>query len=89
MLINMSYNNIDKWKLNKKDQEVKEEFCGACLAIPIALVGIGASRYESNSRIEYKKQKKWIFYGGVIVITISILIIIYYIWIKKCSTCIS
>ena len=56
--------------------DIKEEFCGACMAIPFALTGIGASVYGSTSKGKYKKQqkiKKYILIGGIILTLISII----------------
>ena len=31
-----------------KKKEIREEFCGACLAIPAALAGVGAAGYGAK-----------------------------------------
>ena len=78
----------ENWKKDRKgNEDIKESFCGACLAIPFAFVGVGASAYGANSRGRHKKQKKIALWGGVTVIIISILITVYYVWIKKCVDC--
>lgn len=83
-----SYTVNETWKKYKKDSEdAREDFCGACLAIPFAFAGVGASAYGSSSRGTHKKQKKIALWGGVASIVISILVIIYYMWIKKCTEC--
>jgi hypothetical protein len=66
-------------------EEVKEEFCGACAAIPLAFLGIGASRYGSKKG--YRRGKKIAFWGGIASISIGLLMIIYYVYIKKCEKC--
>jgi Na+-driven multidrug efflux pump len=71
----------------KKDGDIKEDFCGACLAIPFAFAGVGASAYGASSRGDHKKQKKIALWGGIATIVISILIAVYYLWIKKCVDC--
>jgi ABC-type proline/glycine betaine transport system permease subunit len=77
-----------KWKkYQHNDEDVKEYFCGACVAIPLAFVGVGASAYGSSSRGKHKKQKKLALWGGIIVVVISILVTIYYTQIKKCVDC--
>ena len=75
--------------MTKNDNEdIKEPFCGACLAIPFAMAGVGASAYGgSNSRGDHKKQKKWALWGGIFVVIISIIIAIYYLRVKKCVDC--
>lgn len=84
----MSENLNEKWKKYRNGNDnVKESFCGACLAIPFAFAGVGASAYGSSTRGHYKKQKKWALYGGIVVVIISILIAVYYLWIKKCVDC--
>ena len=76
------------WKQNKKDdQDIVEPFCGACLAIPFAFAGVGASAYGTSSSGKYKKQRKLMLWSGVAVTVISILIAIYYLCIAKCKDC--
>ena len=65
---------------------IKEDFCGACLAIPLAFAGVGASAYgTSSSRGKYKKQKLIILISGIVSIVISLVIAIYYM--STCSNC--
>ena len=67
-------------------KEIKENFCGACLSIPLAFAGVGASAYgATNSREKHKKSKKIILWAGIITIIISLLIIIYYM--TMCKSC--
>lgn len=70
-----------KWKETGGEQ--KEGFCGACLAGVGALLGAGTSAY--SSKID-KKKKKTIFWAGVAVSVISILILIVLL-IKGCKDC--
>jgi Na+-driven multidrug efflux pump len=69
--------------------KTEEGFCVACLAVPAAFIGVGTSAYGSSSRGSYKKQKKTIFWIGIITTVISILIAVYYLWIKECSECLA
>jgi uncharacterized membrane protein YjfL (UPF0719 family) len=71
-----------------KIENTKEEFCGACLAVPMALVGAGASVAGANQKGTHKKMKKYMLWGGILTIIISILIAVYFISIKKCNSCI-
>ena len=42
----MTENLKEKWKKYRNgNNDVKESFCGACLAIPFAFAGVGASAY--------------------------------------------
>lgn len=63
----------------------KEDFCMACAVLPLAFAGAGASAYGASSKGQYKKRKKYILWGGVITVLISIIIIIYYL--KTCKNC--
>lgn len=77
-----------KWEQYKNgNEDVIENFCGACLAIPLAFAGIGASAYGSSSRGAYQQQKKWALWSGITITLISILVAIYYLFIKKCVDC--
>lgn len=68
-------------------EESKEGFCGACIAAPLAMVGAGASVYGASSKKKHKNTKKIILWVGISVTVLSVLIVIYYLWIKKCSDC--
>lgn len=65
--------------------EIKEEFCGACVAGVGALLGAGTTVASSKTQ---KKYKKTIFWVGLIVTIISILILIYMLINKdSCKSC--
>jgi hypothetical protein len=84
----MSDQNKENWeKYRNENENVKEPFCGACMAIPFAFAGIGASAYGASSRGQYKKQKKWALWSGIATTLLSIFIAIYYLYIKKCVDC--
>ncbi|MGL5961603.1 MAG: hypothetical protein ACRCZ0_06590 [Cetobacterium sp.] len=62
--------------------EIREDFCGMCMAVPIALAGAGIAGL--STREEYKK-RKWIMIGiGVVVLIITLLLYLKY---KNCSSC--
>jgi cation transporter-like permease len=81
----------ENWKKYKRDnKDVKEFFCGACLAIPLAFAGIGAGAYGASSRGSYKKKKKVLLYSVIASIIFFLLaagVFIYFFWIKKCVDC--
>ena len=56
---------------NNNDHEIKEEFCGACLAIPAVIAGVGAAGYGSKKG-SHKKIKKWALYGGILITILSV-----------------
>lgn len=58
---------------------VKENFCGACLTIPLAFAGAGtAIGAEQKANL-----KKW----AIIFTIVSVALTVYFVYIKKCSTC--
>ena len=70
---------------NTQDKEdIKEEFCGACLAIPAVIAGVGAAGYGSKKGT-YKNFKKIAFYGGILFTIISCSIAIYFL--TRCKEC--
>ena len=72
--------------LNEKNKEdIKEEFCMACLAIPLAFAGVGTSAYGASSRGSHKKSKKIVLWSGIATIIISLIIAIYYL--TSCTNC--
>ena len=70
-----------------KDEDVREDFCPACLAIPLAMAGAGASVAGSNKSAKFKLQKKVLLWGGIFTVLVSVAIVIYYICIKDCKDC--
>ena len=67
------------------NMDTKEEFCGACLAIPFAIAGTGASIYGSKSKGTQRTKKRILLWGGLVTTMISVLIIIYFV--RTCSDC--
>lgn len=60
--------------------------CLACLAIPLAAVGVGSA--ASGDRKSDKKKKKRMFWGGCGLIILSIAILAYlYMNPKSCKKC--
>jgi hypothetical protein len=58
---------------------VKENFCGACLTIPLAFAGAGTAIGAEKKA----KLKQWAIFFTIA----SIVLTIYFVCIKKCSTC--
>jgi hypothetical protein len=67
-----------------KIKVVKEEFCGACLAIPLAIAGAGVG-VAGSKKGDHKKRKKIMLWGGVATALISILVALYFIY--SCKDC--
>jgi hypothetical protein len=64
--------------------EHKEEFCGACLAVPAALAGVGAAGVGAK-KDGHAKTKKILLWGGIVVTLISSIVAVVYI--TKCKDC--
>lgn len=64
--------------------EVKEPFCGACLAIPAALAGAGAAGVGAKKG-SHDKTKKILLWGGIAITLISAIIAIWFL--TRCKTC--
>lgn len=62
---------------------IREEFCGVCAAIPVALMGAGASA-TGMSMDRYKAKRKWMLLFGVASLLFSIVIVW---WNRDCSEC--
>lgn len=67
-----------------QNEDTKEEFCGACLAVPLALAGAGAAGVGAKSK-NNKKMKNILLWGGITITLISIIIVIIYL--KTCKSC--
>lgn len=74
-------------KMPTENEEIKEGFCGACIAGVAAMAGAGASSYGTSSKGKHKQRKKILFWSGVLTVLVSAAVIIYYLYIKKCEEC--
>ena len=91
----MSKNIHDKEKLNgvdisynQEDVIVKENFCGACLALPLAFAGAGTATATSGDSNGSNGQSNNIFFWSV-VITIVGLIATFWFLSGDCESCTS
>lgn len=71
--------------MSNQKEEIKEPFCGACVAGIAALAGAGTAGGSSGAK--NKQTKKIIFWIGVSVSLLSILILIYLLCFRKCDSC--
>jgi hypothetical protein len=62
-------------------EEIKEDFCGACVAGGVALLGAGTAGYSRKD----KKKQAMIFWISVLVTVISIIFMIYFL--MNCKEC--
>jgi hypothetical protein len=67
------------------NEETKENFCGACLAVPLALMGAGAAGVGAKKSGSNTRMKKILLWGGISLTLISVIIAIIYI--LKCKDC--
>jgi hypothetical protein len=75
---------MSKFNKDNHESDVKEEFCGACLAIPAALVGLGAAGAGSKKG-GHSKMKKMLLWGGITVTLVSAIVAVIYL--MKCKNC--
>lgn len=62
--------------------EVRENFCGICMAVPIALAGAGVAGLSTKE--DYRKRKKIMITTGIVVLVISLFLWWYY---QDCASC--
>lgn len=74
--------------MSNEQQEKKEEFCGACLTVPIALAAGGGGLAGSSALVDKKKHKTIKTVILVVGITIAVLSISYslYVLCKRSSS---
>ena len=65
-----------------KEDDIKEDFCGACAAIPLAMIGVASAGAGSK---QHGKTKKIMLWTGVAITIISVIIVIIYL--KTCKNC--
>lgn len=69
-------------------QMAKENFCGACMALPLAVAGAGATAIGANQSAQHKKRKKILLWSGIATVVLAVLLGIYMTFVRKgCQTC--
>jgi hypothetical protein len=70
---------------DEKKDDVKEDFCPPCLAaVPLAF-GAGGAKFSEN--IKNPTTQKWIWGVSIGTVIIAVGVIVYFKFIKKCTTC--
>ena len=64
--------------------DIREDFCGVCAAIPLALAGAGVASITA-SKEDYHNRKKILIITSIAVIIFSIIVLVKY---RKCNQCI-
>lgn len=59
--------------------DTRENFCGACLTIPLAFAGAGTA-FGAKQTVQLKK---W----AIIFTLVSIVVTFYFIYVRKCKSC--
>lgn len=74
--------------MNKEttENEIKEPFCGACVAGIAAVAGAGTAKSSDNLSKD-KETRKRIFWISVFISVISILYVLYQLCFGNCSEC--
>ena len=68
---------------NKNDEEIKEDFCPACLVVPLAFAGVGAAAAGEVVPDKHKKWKKGLLISGIITFVFAMMLLAYYFMSKK------
>lgn len=79
--------NPDKSKINTTDIVIKEDFCGACLALPLAFAGAGTATATSGDT-SGNKSKSSIFFWSVVISIIGLIATVWFLS-GDCTTCVS
>lgn len=66
-------------------EENKEDFCVACVAGATAVLGAGVS--TAGSKDQHRTKKKIMFWSGITLVVLSLLVAVYVLWYRKCSDC--
>jgi hypothetical protein len=66
------------------NEDVTEDFCAACVMLPVAMVGAGVAGQQTSFSSK-RKSKRWIFWISVVLTTIILAITIWYF--TRCSSC--
>jgi hypothetical protein len=72
---------------NGKDKkDIKENFCGSCLAIPFAIAGVGIAGAGGMKKGMHSKTRKIMLISGITLSVVSLIIVIWFLMrCKKCS----
>ena len=58
----------------KNFENTKEDFCGACVSLPVAMVGAGIAGASTKKGKTNKKVKKIMFIVGISITIISLIV---------------
>ena len=67
------------------NSEVKENFCGACIAAPLAIAGVGVAGVGSRGSGSNKKTKTVMLWSGIALTILSLIVMIWYM--TRCKQC--
>ncbi len=80
-------NDSDDTLTRTDSPQTKEDFCPACVAVPMAMAGIGAGVYGSHGSGSYRNRQQIAFWVGIAFLIISIIVALYYAFVKECKQC--
>ncbi len=66
----------------KNKEEIREDFCPACVAVPLAMAGVGTGKSASGKQSVFSKI---IFWLSIIITILSIIVAIWYF--TRCEEC--
>lgn len=74
-----------KTEKEKENENIKEDFCGACISVPIAMAGATLAGASTKKGKTNKKVKKIMFFVGITITILALIAAVIYL--KKCKSC--
>jgi ABC-type Mn2+/Zn2+ transport system permease subunit len=71
--------------MSEHNDEIKEDFCPACIAVPLAMAGAGIAGAGSSGAKENAKRNKIMMWVGIVIALLSLVAGLYYAY--TCNTC--
>ena len=72
---------------SEKSEEIKEEFCGACVAGLVAVAGAAGAGASVSSKGKHSKKKKILLWSSVIVAIIALIVAGVIVYKNTCKSC--
>lgn len=72
-------------KPKEQGEEIREEFCGACIMIPAAMLGAGTAVAGANAKGKYQKYRKLMLWTGIIITLVSLFLT--WLYLRRCKEC--
>lgn len=77
---------LNKMFIEKRSKEIKEEFCGTCLAVPLA-AGASTIASSTGNSFSYRTSKLITLIITLFITIVSLCVGCYYTYFSNCSSC--